>query len=310
MALSRPSFAALIDQWSMQPVAVAAAIAVTGWYLYAARRQAGWPARRTVAFLIGIALLAWTTCGFPQVYARSLYSVWTAQTLALLLAIPVVLLAGRPFDLAQRTPGPRAVVEPILRSPPAQMLRNPLVGPLAVLVLSVVLFFGPLPGWAAAVAPFGWVLQVVLVAVGALIALPLIGGAGQVGSLVVGLALAVGMVELILDAIPGIVLRLQTHTATSYFADRLRHPWSPSALHDQQLAGAILWCVAEMIDIPFLVLVFIGWVRADRAEAAQVDAVLDAERAARVALGESDGPGQTDAPWWITDPALRDRFRR
>lgn len=309
VALSRPSFAALIDQWSVQPVALVAAIAVTGWYLYAARRQVGWPARRTVAFLIGIALLAWTTCGFPQVYARSLYSVWTAQTLALLLAVPVVLLAGRPLELAQRTPGPRAVVEPVLRSRPAQALRNPLVGPMAVLVLSVVLFFGPLPGWDAAMPPLGWVLQVVLVAVGVLIALPLVGGANQAGSLVVGLALAVGMVELILDAIPGIVLRLETHTATTYFADRLAHPWSPSALHDQQLAGAILWCVAELIDLPFLVLVFTCWVRADRAEAARVDAVLDAERAARTALGETDGPGQTDAPWWTTDPALRDRFR-
>src|SRR5262249_38507004 len=193
-------------------------------------------------------------------------------------------------------------------SRPAQALLNPLVGPLLVLVLSVVLFFGPLPGWDSAVPPLGWVLQVLLVVVGALIALPLVGGSNAVGSLAVGLALAVGMVELIIDAVPGIVLRLQTHTATGYFTDRLTHRWSPSALHDQQLAGAILWGVAEMIDIPFLALMFLSWVRADRNEAAQVDAVLEAERAARAALGEIDGPGQTDSPWWLTDPALRDRL--
>ena len=307
--LPRPSMAALLDQWSVQPVALAAAVAATSWYVCAARRQGEWPVRRTVAFAIGIALLVWTTCGFPQAYSGSLYWVWTAQTLALLLAIPVVLMAGRPLDLAQGSPGPRAVAERVLRSRPGRALRNPLVGPLLVLLLSVVLFFGPLPGWDSAVPPLGWVVQVVLVVVGALIALPLIGGSSAAGSLVVGLALAVGMVELILDAIPGMVLRLQTHPATSYFTDRLTHRWSPSALHDQQLAGAILWGVAEMIDIPFLALVFLAWVRADRSEAAQVDAVLDAERAARVALGETDGPGQTDSPWWLTDPALRDRFR-
>ena len=79
-ALSRPSVAALLDPWSVQPVALAIAVALSGWYLYAARRRPGWPARRTVAFLFGIALLAWTTCGFLQAYARSLYWVWTTQT--------------------------------------------------------------------------------------------------------------------------------------------------------------------------------------------------------------------------------------
>jgi cytochrome c oxidase assembly factor CtaG len=264
---------------------------------------------RTGAFLIGIALLVWATCGFPQVYARSLYWVWTTQTLALLLAIPVVLMAGRPLELAQRSPNPHTLAERTMRSRPAQALRNPLVGPMAVVVLTVVLFFGPLPGWAAALPPLGWMLQLVLVAVGALIVLPLVSGAEVGASLMVGVALAVGVVELVLDAIPGIVLRLETHTATSYFTHRLAHPWSPSALHDQQLAGAILWCVAELIDLPFLALVFLLWVHADRAEAAQVDAVLDAERAGRAALSETASPAETDAPWWLSDPALRNRFR-
>jgi putative membrane protein len=313
VALPVPGLTAAGGQWSIQPLAVAAAGLLTVWYLHAVRRQAGWPVRRTVAFLAGIVLLVWTTCGFPQAYARSLYWVWTAQTLTLLLAVPVVLMAGQPHQLARRTAREHGRVKRLLCSKAVRLLRNPLVGPAVVLVLSVVLFFGPLPGWAITLTPLGWVLQLLLVAIGALIALPLVGDTDNLASLAVGLALAIGMVELVLDAIPGIVLRLSTHPATSYFTDRQTHPWSPHLLHDQQIAGAILWCVAEVIDLPFLALVFVRWIRADRDEAAREDAILDAERTARSALNDptaADAGLSVDPPWWLTDPALRDRFRR
>lgn len=296
-ALPAPGGTALVAQWSVQPLALAAVLVLTGWYLRATRRERAWPARRTAAFLAGMVLLVWTTCGFPQAYARSLFWVWTAQTLALLLVIPVVVMAGQPHELA----GPR-----LAGWRPVRLLANPLVGPAVVLILSAVLFFGPVPGWAIGVPPFGWVLQLVLLAIGAAITLPLVGATRSPGSLAVGLALMIGVVELVLDAIPGIVLRLQTRTATTFFDHRIVHSWSPRPLSDQQVGGAILWGVAEAIDLPFLVLVFLLWVRADREEAAQVDAVLDAERAARAALDE---PATRDAPWWLTDPALRDRFR-
>jgi hypothetical protein len=99
--------------------------------------------------------------------------------------------------------------------------------------------------------------------------------------------------------------------------------------------------VAEVIDLPFLLLVFRRWLRADARDAAQIDAVLEAERAARTGLaGSNPEPGRTDsdhpdpghfepghfdpghfepgrtvpaevadAPWWLTDPAMQRRFR-
>jgi len=305
-ALPRPTLAALTDQWSLQPLALAAAVLLAGWYVRGAHRQAGWPARRTVAFLAGTVALAWTTGAFPGAYAPSLYWVWTAQTLGLLLIVPLLLVAGRPLELM-----PPPVAGRILRSPPMQALSSPLVGPGLLLVLSAALFFGPIPGWAIDVPALGWLLQLVLVGIGAVIALPLVGGDGPGGSLAVGLAAMVGLVELILDAIPGVVLRLQTHTVTAFFDHRTSHSWSPRPVHDQQLAGAILWCVAEIIDLPFLVLAFRRWVRADNAEAARIDTVLDAERTARNAQPDADAAlAERDAPWWLTDPTMRDRFRQ
>lgn len=315
-ALPPPSIAGLATQWSAQPLAIVAALALAAWYLHSVRRLVGsggtWPARRSALFGAGLVLLIWTSCGFPQAYASSLYWVWTAQTLTLFLLVPFVLLGGKPLRLARTHSGRDGAVDRFLRSRVGRMLANPLVGPALVPLLSCVLFFGPLPAWAITIPAFGWVLHAALVAVGGLILLPLIGLDDEPGSLAVGLTLAIGSVELVLDAIPGIALRLHSSLVTSYFDHRAVHSWTPGALHDQQIAGAILWCVSEVIDLPFLLIVYRRWLRADARDAAVIDAVLEAERIARSGVDDDTGEAadRTDAPWWLTDPEMQDRMRR
>ncbi|MFN2517550.1 MAG: cytochrome c oxidase assembly protein [Jatrophihabitantaceae bacterium] len=317
-SLPSPGFTSLATQWTVQPLAILAVVLAGGWYILSVRRLAmagttrgGWPVRRSVLFGAGLALLVWTTCAFPQAYASSLYWVWTAQTLSLFLLVPFVLLSGQPLQLARAHSGRDGVVDRLLRSRAGRLLSNPLVGPALVPLLSGLLFFGPLPGWAVAAPLFGWALQLVLVAVGGLILLPLIGLDDEPSSLAVGLTLAIGSFELVLDAIPGIALRMHTSLVTSYFDYRSAHSWAPSALHDQQIAGSILWCVSELIDLPFLLIVFRRWLRADARDAAAVDAVLEAERIARSGVDESgEAASRSDVPWWLTDPTMRNRLRR
>ena len=311
--LPSPQVSGLLAHWSAQPLAIAFAVGLTGWYLRAVhslrqRSSTQWQRRRTVTFLVGMALLVWTTCGWAEAYRDSLYWVWTSQTLALLLVLPILLLAGKPLDLADALSTHDGAVRRALRSRPARFMSNPVVGPALIPVLSVVLLFGPVPEWAVRSDAFAWVLQLVVLAIGALIVLPLATTDISSSSLAVGLSLAIGSLELVLDAIPGIALRLQTKTVTHYFAYRSSHSWTPSRIHDQQLGGAILWCVAELIDLPFLLLAFRRWLAADARDAAQADAVLEAERAVRGAdeAGAVAEAGR-DAPWWLTDPQMRER---
>jgi cytochrome c oxidase assembly factor CtaG len=204
------------------------------------------------------------------------------------------------------------LIDRFLASRFSRVIANPLVGPALVPVLSFVLFFGPLPGWAISSPAVGALLQLALLVVGALMVLPLAGLAEDATSLAVGTALLIGSFELVLDALPGVILRLKRTLATTWFDYRDVHAWSPVPLHDQQVAGAILWCMAELIDLPFLVLVYRRWLRADARDAAEVDAVLDAERTARRSMtpDEPEPFVERDAPWWLTDPALRDRVRQ
>lgn len=316
-ALDRPGPSALLAHWTVQPVAIAVAVLLAANYvrgIRVLRRQTrAWPAWRGAVFLFGLLVLVAASCGFPEVYSHSLYWVWTTQTLTLWLVVPILVLSGHPVQLARAVAGADSRLDRLLRSRFARVVGSPLVGPALVPLLSGVLFFGPLPRWAISSPAAGWVLQLVLLVVGALMVLPLVGLDEDASSLAVGLSLAIGSFELVLDALPGVLLRLHTGLVTSWFDSRSTHAWTPSALHDQQSAGAILWCIAEIIDLPFLVLVYRRWLRADARDAARVDAVLEAERAARRGLRDetagATAAAERDAPWWLSDPAMQRRLR-
>ena len=308
-ALERPAPSSAITEWTPQPIAIVLAVALAAGYVYALRRaEASLPRWRIAVFGLGIAVLVWTSCGFLAGYANSLYWVWTTQTLLLWLVVPILILSGHPVQLARQLPAVGAHVDTVLRNPICRVIGNPLVGPALVPVLSFVFFFGPLPEWAARATWFAWLLQLALLLIGALMVLPLAGLDEEATSLAVGLSLAIGCFELVLDALPGVVLRLRNSLVTGWFDYRDVHSWTPDALRDQRVAGAILWCIAEIIDLPFLVLVYRRWLRADARDAAEVDAVLDAERAARQAMPETEP--DRDAPWWLSDPTMQERLRR
>jgi putative membrane protein len=305
-ALAPPTMSSIVTAWTLQPLAAVVAVLALTWYLLARRRTAPWSRQRTTFFLVGLGLFVWSTNGMPQVYAHALFWMWTTQLLLLLLIVPVLIMAGQPIALDRQVGGARAPLVRFSESRIGRFFTNPLVGPAAVPALSLVLFFGPLPRWAISHDALYWPLQVLIVIIGALVVLPLVTSEDSSTSMAVGLALVIGIFELILDAIPGIVLRLSTHPVTSYFDVRTPTSWAPTPLRDQQIAGSILWAVAELIDVPFLILIYRQWVRADARDAARIDVVLDAERVAR---GSEDAEA-TDAPWWLNDPAMKDRLRR
>jgi cytochrome c oxidase assembly factor CtaG len=310
-ALARPTLSSVLTQWTPQPLLIAvAALLVIGYVRGLRRLDRPWPAWRSALFGSGVVVLIWTSSGFLQVYNDSLYWVWTTQTLLLWLVVPILVLSGHPVQLARARAGRNGPIERMLRTRVCRVVANPLVGPALVPLLSFVLFFGPLPGATIESRPVGWLVQLALLAVGALMVLPLVGLDEDATSLAVGLALAIGTFELVLDALPGVILRLHTTLVTGWFDHRAVHPWTPDALRDQRVAGGVLWCIAEIIDLPFLVLVFLRWLRADARDAAAADAVLEAERLARQGLPGAQNDAARDAPWWLSDPTMQERLRR
>lgn len=320
---SAPTLADLFTEWRLDLLSAVLIALLTAGYIRARMTLRGtgrpWPAHRDVVYGIGIVLTAWVTNGFPEARAHQLMWVWTSQQLALLLALPVVLMAGQPVALARAARGESALPVRILESRPLRAVGHPALGMLYVPIIASLLFFGGV-GNAAVQSTLGTgALHVVLLGLGMVIALPLVDIDDPRSSLAVGVTVAIGVVELVVDAIPGIVLRLETHLEMPVFGVG-RPPWSPSWLADQQNGGAILWTVAELLDMPFLVLMIVQWIRVERREAARIDIELDRAELQGAAPGDRSvvpDPGERPAnptppaasrPWWLDDPQLRARF--
>ena len=82
------------------------------------------------------------------------------------------------------------------------------------------------------------------------------------------------------------------------FTDRA---WGPAPARDQKVGGGTMVAIAEAVELPLSAAIIVSSVRADEADAREVDAALDAP------AGEEVEPGR-ERPWRETDP--RDAGRR
>ena len=316
-------------RWAFDPALVVLAAALVAGYLLAVarvRRGGGrWPVARTVSFVVpgaGLTLLAgiW----WVGAYARVLFWDFTVQLLLLLLVAPMFLAFGRPLTLASAAGGrPGRIVDGLRASGPFRVAAHPAFGPLLVPIVVGTVYFTGLLEAAQRHGAAAQILQVVLVCVGFVVALPLAGD--DPGASATSLAIAGGMffgvLELLLDAAPGIFVRLRHGLLAPHYYLSVHRPWGPSPLHDQHIGGTILWTVAEVVDLPFLVLLVRRWITIDAQEAARVDRELDALALAQPAAARSpEGPvsaqePERTRPWWETDPdyfggARAAQFRR
>src|SRR5436305_575326 len=92
-----------LTAWTLDLPAVLVVLAAAVLYVRAARRQAGWPPGRTVAFLAGLASIVVVTCSALATYDTTLFWPRAVQTTTLLMITPLFLALGAPVTLLVRT---------------------------------------------------------------------------------------------------------------------------------------------------------------------------------------------------------------
>ncbi len=329
-----PSVGGVLASWHLDAAMLAVLLLVSAAYIAGVvrLRRAGrpWPPARTAAFL-GLGVVAGAVCslGWPEVYAPVLFSVYATQVMALLLIVPFLMALGRPIGLADAALGEagRRRLRAVLDSGWARFFTVPMISPFLLAAIPALIFFTPLYRASLTSAGVLSLLHVLLLLIGLAVLLPLWESDTVGARIAYVILLLFAFIELLADAVPGIVIRLQTHViAAGYFA-ALGRPWGSSPLHDQQLGGDILWGLGEAIDVPFLAVLLVQWVRADRREAAHVDQMLDAvaaahrdpdattdarlaraagSQAATSATDDNDAalPAGGTRPWWETDASV------
>ena len=277
-----------------------------------------------VAFLglgLGFAVLA--TMSFVGVYQPVLFYVRSAQTILLLLVVPLFLALGRPLTLAIATlPGLGARLQAAIRSRAAVVLTFPAVSTLVLVVVPFAVYFSP---WYA--AGFGSTLvreltYLALLVPGFVFFWTLLRVDPVPKAYPYLVALWITGAEVVGDAILGLaVIADQSLIAGAYY-HALARPWGPSVPSDQVLGGGVLWVLGDLVGLPFLAAQLIQMIREDEAEAAVIDAELDAREAAQA--GATAGPGDAadapraaagsgaaadNRPWWESDPGFANRFQ-
>ncbi len=276
-----PSLSVLLTTWTLDPVALGATIAAAALYLAGVarvRRRGGrWPLRSTLLFLlVGLGAYAAVTCSVLGAYSGALRWAFTTRIALLLLAVPPAIAAGRPIALLGASLGGtgRRRLERGLGSRPVRIVGNAMVA--AILSAGVfTLFLTPVAGVARTTPAIDAGLTVAIPLLGLLMVLPIAEDTANRSSIFLTAEFLLAFVELLIDAIPGIVLRLSPVVLDHAPRIAAAAAWWPSPLRDQQLAGDLLWCIAEGADLPIIVLLLVRWARSDRRESTRFDELTD-----------------------------------
>ncbi|MGO4249819.1 cytochrome c oxidase assembly protein [Paenarthrobacter sp. RAF54_2] len=246
----------------------------------AAKNGHQWPLWRAVAFyLLGLGSMAVLTCGFTGVYSADLRWAFTIKVALLLFVVPLLMGLGRPITLARVALPPDGieVLNRVLAHRLVRFFSNSLAAPLLGLALFST-FLTPAFYTLRADPLAETLLTITIPLLGLLMALPIIEEADfQRSSVYITLEFVFVFIELLVDAVPGILLRLNGQVLDHVMSTQAMLGWFPDPLRDQQLAGDALWFVCEIVDLPLIILMFIRFSRSDKREARGFDELTDAE---------------------------------
>ncbi len=283
--------------WTLDLPVLIVALLCAGGYVSAARRSSRsgrpWPEIRTVFFVgLGLGLVIVATMSSIGVYQNILFWVRAVQVVLLLLVVPLFLALGRPLTLLiaalPRSPGGR--IEAALRGRSARILTFPLVTA-ALLISTPFLFY--FTGWYAAGFHSDLVRELtylVLIAPGFLFFWTLLRVDPVPREYPYLVSLWITGAEVVFDAFLGIAVIADQNLIAGTYYRALGRPWGPNLRTDQVLGGGALWILGDLVGLPFLAAMLIQMIREDEAEAAEIDAQLDARDAAAVSAAAGSAP--------------------
>ena len=281
-----PSLERVLSAWQPTTAVLGGCALAAGLYaLGIAGRERRWPARRTVAFASGLAVLVVSLDSGLDVYSEQLASLHMVQHLALTIVAAPLLAFGAPLTLALgATHGEtRARIVRIIGSAPVRALSRPVVGWLLFVGVIVGWHLSPLYDLALRQPLLHELEHLLLLTTAVLFWAQVVGGdplphrLGAIGRLLYLLAAMPAM------SVIGIWLVVsRTVCYPAYLAPA--RALGLSALHDQHIAGVIMWGGDALLGAITLVIACAALLQEERRAAAR-----DAHEARRVAPGVVGG---------------------
>ncbi len=278
-----PPLTTILTSFTLDPVALVVIVIAGTLYArgLAVSRRLGlpWPIRRSLAFYaLGLGSFAWVSFGFLGAFSSDLRWAFAARVALLLFAVPAFVSLGRPLVLARQSMGSTGVhhLDAVLNSRLIRFTGNAVFEPIFGVALFM-LFLTRFAGEARTNQAAELAITLLIPAIGLITILPIFENIAHHTSFFVTFEFVLAFAALVFDPIPGIVLRLSETVIDPLSRVSTVFSWMPNPLRDQQLAGDLLWFIAEIVDVPILIILIIRWSRIDRTEAKSIDDLDDDE---------------------------------
>jgi cytochrome c oxidase assembly factor CtaG len=296
---------------------VAGGFYLYGWYRLRQRGD-GWPAGRTVAFVVGgLGSIAAVTVTGIEAYDTTLVSVHMVQHMVLSMIAPIFLALGAPVTLALRTlpAGPRAVLLRVLQSRVARVVTFPLVAFGLFIVNPFVLYFSGLYRVTLENPAVHELVHAHFILTGCLFFWPLLGLDPLPNRWPYPARALLMLLSVPFHTVLGLTIMQSKTLLGGDWYPALQLTWS-DPVTDQRVAGGILWAGGEVVSITMLGVLVLQWIRQSEREARRTDRALDraeAQERARAAAGgttaateaSSQSPAGAEAPTVQHHPPVR-----
>lgn len=274
---------------TLQPVPVIPVIGLLAATLYLAGAIRVWTTGRhwspwaTLSFLSGCAVLVIVMGAGVEGYGLEMYSVFMFQQLTLMMAIPPLLVLGRPGTLLLRATPHNWAGRPVLiaarwglRSWPGRVALHPALMIPLFLLCFYALYLSDLAGELLSTWGGHLSLELLFLVAGILFTVPVLsrdplpkpqGHLGRAADM---------FIEMPTHAFFGVVVMMASAPLVSAFT----HPpvsWGVDIMADQGVAGGLAWSYGELPSLIMLVIIFVRWNRDETRKVAAADRRIDVE---------------------------------
>ena len=246
-----------------------------------------WSPWATLSFLTGCAVLVVVMGAGVEGYGLEMYSVFMFQQLTLMMAVPPLLVLGRPGTLLLRATPHTRMGRPVLiaarwglRSGAGQVVLHPALMIPLFLLCFYALYLSPLAGNLLGTWTGHLSLELLFLLAGILFTIPVLsrdplprpqGHLGRAADM---------FIEMPTHAFFCVIVMMASAPLVSAFT----HPpatWGVDVLADQGVAGALAWSYGELPSLIMLLIIFVRWnkdeTRRTRAADRRIDQYGDPE---------------------------------
>ncbi len=302
-AVPPPDFPGVLTTFAFEPVPVFVLLTIGAGYLVVFRTVRTSPQRRLasrgrlISFLSGLGLVHLTVFGPLAAYSSTFLTAHMIQHFVLITIAPPLLLAGAPLTLllvaAGRDRRDRWLY-PVLHARWFHGFTNPLVGLVLFAVIPIGWYITPAFEWSLTNVWLHYLGYGIFLFAGIHYWWPVVGVNPSRWNLSHPVRLAYLFALVPIHAFLG---SLFYEPRQVMFEDLQALPryWGPSPLLDQQIAGAMMFIVGEMLGIIAALIAAVRWSSADDREGKRLDVAL-ARKKARIAVDGPVEPGPEGSP--------------